>query len=93
MGKLIKRQNLTERQYLRANRVMCSILLVSYLVYIIVEIVDSIGLLSAASEETSAGMQVCKQTTGMAFKNLGRFSRKVKGAFGDLQHLKEAAGS
>ena len=57
------------------------------------EIVDSIGLLSAASEETSAGMQVCKQTTNTAFENLGRFSRKVNGAFGQLQHLKETAGS
>ena len=57
------------------------------------EIVDSIGLLSAASEETSAGMQMCKQTTDMAFENLGKFSQKVKGAFGQLQHLKETAGS
>ena len=38
MGGLIKRQHLTERQYLRANRVMCLILLVSYIVYAIVEI-------------------------------------------------------
>ncbi len=57
------------------------------------EIVDSIGMLSAASEEVSAGMQVCKQTTGMAFDNLGKFSRKVDGAFGQLQQLKETAGA
>ena len=57
------------------------------------EIVDSISLLSAASEETSAGMQVCKQTTNTAFENLGRFSRKVEGAFGELQQLKETAGA
>lgn len=56
------------------------------------EIVESISLLSAASEETSAGMQVCKQTTNTAFENLGRFSRKVDGAFDDLQELKETAG-
>jgi len=152
MGKLIKRQNLSERQYLRANRVMCMILLISYLVYTVVEvinakealggaaltrseqrrqveavnmsfqdiqkgmealqksietmgrnvklvlssngeIVDSIALLSAASEEVSAGTQVCKQTTGMAFENLGKFSRKVDGAFDQLQHLKETAGA
>lgn len=57
------------------------------------EIVDSIGLLSAASEELSAGMQVCRQTTGTAFENLGRFSKKVNGAFGQLQSLKETAGA
>lgn len=53
------------------------------------EIVDSIGLLSGASEEVSSGMQVCKQTTDTAFQNLGIFSRKVDGAFGELQELKK----
>ena len=57
------------------------------------EIVDSIGLLSAASEETSSGMQVCKQTTDTAFENLSRFSRKVDNAFEELRVLKETAGA
>ena len=57
------------------------------------EIVDSIGHLSAASEETSAGMQVCKQTTDTAFENLGLFSRKVNGAFGELQELKDTTSA
>ncbi|MBQ3078171.1 MAG: hypothetical protein IJC43_09955 [Clostridia bacterium] len=56
------------------------------------EIVDSISLLSAASEEVSAGTQQCRQTTGTAFENLGRFSKKVEGAFGQLQQLRETAG-
>lgn len=41
MGKIIRKQHLTENQYKRANRVMCLILLVSYLVYIIVEIMNA----------------------------------------------------
>ncbi|MBR2132369.1 MAG: hypothetical protein IJ955_07500 [Oscillospiraceae bacterium] len=57
------------------------------------EIVGSISLLSAASEETSVGMQVCKDTTSTAFENLGRFSSKVNGAFAQLQNLKETAGA
>ena len=57
------------------------------------EIVDSIGLLSAASEETSSGMQVCKQTTDTAFENLNRFSKKVDNAFEELRVLKETAGA
>lgn len=57
------------------------------------EIVDSISLLSASSEEVSAGMQVCKETTNLAFDNLGKFSRKVDGAFVQLQQLKETAGA
>ena len=57
------------------------------------EIVDSIGLLSSASEETSTGMQVCKQTTNTAFEHLEHFSRKVDNAFEELQQLKETAGA
>lgn len=57
------------------------------------EIVGSISLLSAASEETSTGMQICKDTTSTAFENLGRFSNKVNGAFEQLQTLKETAGA
>lgn len=55
------------------------------------EIVDSINLLSAASEEMSASIQVCKQTTNTAFDNLGSFSKKVNGTFHQLQRLKETA--
>ncbi len=54
------------------------------------EIVDSISLLSAASEEVSAGTQTCKATIDNAFENLGVFSRTVDGTFGQLQTLKEA---
>ncbi|MBR5230237.1 MAG: hypothetical protein IKW01_05195 [Firmicutes bacterium] len=57
------------------------------------EIVESIGLLSAASEETSAGMQICKDTADTAFRNLEKFSRKVDDAFDELQELKETAGA
>ena len=55
------------------------------------EIVDSINLLSAASEEMSSSVQVCKQTTDTAFDNLGNFSKKVNGTFHQLQRLKETA--
>ncbi len=54
------------------------------------EIVDSISLLSAASEEVSAGTQTCKSTIDNAFESLGVFSQTVNGAFGQLQSLKEA---
>ncbi len=53
------------------------------------EIVDSIGLLSAASEEVSAGTQTCKDTIDTAFTNLENFSNKVDGTFEQLQILKE----
>lgn len=53
------------------------------------EIVDSIGLLSAASEEVSAGTQTCKDTIDTAFTNLENFSGKVNGTFEQLQVLKE----
>lgn len=55
------------------------------------EIVDSISLLSAASEEVSAGTQTCKSTINGAFENLGQFSTIVQGTFGELQNLKAAA--
>lgn len=55
------------------------------------EIVDSISLLSAASEEVSAGTQTCKATINGAFENLGTFSSVVQGTFGELQDLKAAA--
>ncbi len=53
------------------------------------EIVESIGLLSAASEEVSAGAQTCKDTIDTAFTNLENFSSKVDGTFEQLQLLKE----
>ncbi len=40
MNKLIKKQSLTLEQYHRANLVMCLILSVSYLVYLIVEVIN-----------------------------------------------------
>lgn len=57
------------------------------------EIVDSISMLSAASEEVSAGTQTCKETIGTASDNMERFSKIVEGAFTQLQNLKEAAGT
>ncbi len=53
------------------------------------EIVDSIELLSASSEEVSAGTTTCKETIDTAFENLGEFSKKVTGAFEQLQILEE----
>lgn len=53
------------------------------------EIVDSIVLLSAASEEVSAGTQTCKETIDIAFENLGKFSEKVEGTFEDLKVLEQ----
>jgi len=55
------------------------------------QIVDSISLLSAASEEVSAGTQTCKSTIDTASNNLHRFSATVEGTFVELQSLKEAA--
>lgn len=52
------------------------------------QIVDSISLLSAASEEVSAGTQTCKATIDNAFENLGRFSETIEGTFEQLQTLK-----
>ena len=57
------------------------------------QIVDSISLLSAASEEVSAGTQTCKSTIDTASDNLQRFSTTVEGTFVELQTLKEAASA
>ncbi len=57
------------------------------------EIVNSISVLSAASQEVSAGTQTCRATIGTAFENLGRFSHNVDGTFEQLQILKETADS
>ena len=55
------------------------------------QIVDSISLLSAASEEVSAGTLTCKNTIDTASENLNVFSETVGGTFVELQQLKEAA--
>ncbi len=53
------------------------------------QIVDSICLLSAASDEVSAGTSTCKETINTAYENLGRFSDNVNGTFKQLQILRE----
>lgn len=55
------------------------------------EIVDSIALLSAASEEVSAGTQTSKETIHETMRNLVEFSNTVENAFKQLQTLKETA--
>lgn len=37
MSKIFKRQDLTQEQYKRANRIMSIVLIVSYLVYVVVD--------------------------------------------------------
>ena len=54
------------------------------------EIVDSISLLSASSEQVSAGSQTCKVTIESAVDNLGAFTQVVEGTFEQLQTLKAA---
>ena len=53
------------------------------------QIVDSICLLSAASDEVSAGATTCRETVTTAYENLGRFSDNVNGTFKQLQILRE----
>ena len=53
------------------------------------QIVDSICLLSAASEEVSAGTLTCKETIDTAFETLGKFSNNVNNTFEQLQILRE----
>ena len=57
------------------------------------EIVESISLLSAASEEVSAGTQTCRETIDVAFENLESFAGKMDGTFEQLKVLKETAGA
>lgn len=54
-------------------------------------IVDSIALLTAASQEVSAGTQMSKETINGIFDNLNSFSSTVEGAFEELQTLKKTA--
>lgn len=55
------------------------------------EIVDSISLLSAATEEVSAGTQMSKETIDDTVETLQAFSETVEGAFEQLQTLKEVS--
>ena len=55
------------------------------------EIVDSISLLSAASQEVSAGTQTCKTTINDASKRVDTYADKVEGTFAQLQVLVEKA--
>ncbi len=57
------------------------------------QIVDSICLLSAASDEVSAGTLTCKETITTAFENLGKFSNNVNETFEQLQILRETTES
>lgn len=57
------------------------------------EIVESISLLSAASEEVSVGTQTCRETIDVAFENFESFAGKVDGTFEQLKVLKETAGA
>lgn len=54
-------------------------------------IVDSISLLSATSEEVSAGAQTSKQTIDNTVDNLKDFLETMEGTFEQLQNLKEVA--
>ena len=54
-------------------------------------IVDSISLLSATSEEVTAGAQTSKETLDNTFESLKSFSKTMDGTFEQLQILKEAA--
>lgn len=54
-------------------------------------IVDSIALLSAASQQVSAGTQTSKETIDETLGSLKEFSGTVEGAFEQLQALKKAA--
>lgn len=55
------------------------------------EIVESISMLSAASEEVLAGTQLSKETIDTTFDSLSGFSKTVEGTFEQLQTLKEAS--
>ena len=56
-------------------------------------IVDSIATLSASSDEVSAGTQSCKETINGATVDLGIFSDKVEGTFGELMQLAEVTAA
>lgn len=53
-------------------------------------IVDSISMLSASSEEVSAGAQTSKETLDNVYDSLQEFSQMIEGTFGQLKELKKA---
>ena len=53
-------------------------------------IVDSISLLSAASEEVSAGAQTSKETLDDVYGSLQNFLQMIEGTFEQLKELKKA---
>ncbi len=57
------------------------------------EIVESISLLSSASEEVSASTQTCKGVVNDTLESLGAFVGLVDDTFAQLQNLKETAES
>lgn len=57
------------------------------------EIVESITLLSSASEEVSASTQTCKGMVNNTLESLGEFSGRVDNTFEQLQVLKQTAES
>lgn len=57
------------------------------------EIVESISMLSAVSEEVSAGAQTCKGTIDSTYESLGIFANKVDGTFEQLKVLEETTGA
>ncbi len=52
-------------------------------------IVDSIEMLSSASEEVSAGTQTSKETIDQSFDSLNTFCEIFQGAFEELERLKQ----
>ena len=54
-------------------------------------IVDSISMLTAASQEVSAGTQMSKGEIDKIFVSLNDFSKTVEGTFDELQILKKAS--
>lgn len=55
-------------------------------------IVDSIEMLTSASEEVSAGAQTSKETIDLSFDTLNSFCMAFQEAFDELERLKEVAG-
>lgn len=57
------------------------------------EIVNSITVLSAGTQEVTAGTHICKETIDFASSKLSDFSKKVDGAFVELQQLENVVKS
>ena len=56
-------------------------------------IVDSIEMLSSASEEVSAGAQTSKETIDQSFESLNLFCVVFEEAFEELERLKQTTES